>query len=231
MSVFKEDLFFSSEVREALDGLASLRALAGKAETRRFAVLLKRRTREVERLLFWFQRRQAVLRAPSPKPFLFSEFRALLTEKTGKEGGSLSRAGFSLKNDCYLMFRLTDLADAFCGVRSSLESATGKDVRLSFVADGNEVVATMKFRSGFDEFDLKGFCQRMTWQGSRFSERDSGFPFMHAVLENGKGRFGWHFSRGTWRLCIVLPAMGLPKPAIQMVSRDANSISRSLRRR
>lgn len=231
MSVFKEDLFFTSEVREALDGLAALRGAAEKSGSRRLAGLAERRTREVERLLFWFQRRQAVLRAPSPKPFLFSEFRELLAFKTGTDNGSLPGPEFRLKNDCYLMFRLTDLADAFRGVRSSLATFTGRIVSLSFRYEGNCVEATMKFKAGFNEFDLKGFCQRMTWQASRRSEHDSGFPFMEAVLENGRGRFGWHFSRGTWRLDITLPAMKLSEPRGQRLSRETKSRSNSFRRR
>lgn len=207
MSAFKEDLFFSGEVREALDKLKGLRRQIGESGSRALERGFDRKVRDLERLLFWFQRRQAVLRAPSPKPFLFSELKAELLDKIRENPDLFAVPKFHFKKDYYLMFRFTDLAEALLGVCGSLRAATAKETSLSFGLCDESVVAVIRFKAGFDDFDLKAFCQKLTWQTRARSDHDAGFPFLEAVVEHGKGSFNWRFGRGCWHLEITLPAM------------------------
>jgi len=226
MSAFKEELFFSGEAREAVE---ELRALGDKIRRQihgRLAALYDRRAARMESLLFWLQRRQAVVRASAPRPFLFSELKALLSGLSRGKPGGLPRPEFPVTREWWLTFRLTDLAEALLGTLNSLRSATGKDVSWRFLEGEDSVSAVFSFRSGFDAFDLRKFCQQLAWQGNGCPACEAGFPFLEAVLENGRGSFIWRFRNGRWSLEITLPAMSPQRPP----QREEKSSSSSFRR-
>ena len=202
MSAFKEDFFFSSEVSAAL---ADLRQLEGMIRERGGAPLKKafeKRVGRIEGILHWFQRRQAVLRAPSPRPFLLSELKKEMSCRSSR-----GIASIRVRRDLYIPLRLSDLSDALTGLRGALETAAQAGVSLVFKDSGDSVDVVFSFRSGFDGFDLKAFCQKLSWDNEDGSGAYPGFPFLEAVLQNGNGSFNWNWARGRWSLAVSLPAL------------------------
>lgn len=202
MSAFKEDLFFSSEVSTALADLRQLEAMIRERGGAQLKKAFDKRVGRIESILHWFQRRQAVLRSPSPRPFLLSELRKEMSCRSSR-----GIALFRVRRDLYIPLRLSDLADALTGLRGALETAAQAGVSLVFKDSGDSVEAVFSFRSGFDGFDLKAFCQRLVWDDGDGSGAYPGFPFLESVLQNGNGSFNWNWAGGRWSLAVSLPAL------------------------
>lgn len=230
MSAFKEDVFFSTEVQSALAALRNLEIIHGGKVSARFRRDIKKGVRNIEELLYWFERRQAVLRAPSPRPFLFSGLRKELSKKTKKLYCPPASSAMSPGRDSYISSRLTDLTEAIAGVRGSLAISSGRDVSLLLEQGDGFVTAVMEFKSWFNGFDLRAFCQRMAWDDGKGSGSYPGFPFLEAVLQNGNGSFNWMWGGGRWSLKIDLPALPSEGQSRGTAGRDVNSRPSSRKR-
>jgi hypothetical protein len=207
MSAFKEELFFSGEIHEAILDLKSVKPLISKTSTPQLAKHFDRKVYRIERLLFWFHRRQTVVRASAHKPFLFSELKAALLKEVKEQPSLFSSPRFKFKKDFYLSFRFSDMNDALLGVYRSLHLATSSDIKWDFDENEDSILISFRFKLGYDDFNLNAFCQKLVWQGTDKSSCDAGFPFLEAVMENGKGKFRWHYKDGYWELELTLPVL------------------------
>jgi hypothetical protein len=207
MTLFKEDLFFNEELKEEFEKLRKLQSKIKSGHQGRMLPVFQKRLDLLETIFGFFHKRQALLRAPTPKPFLFSEFRSMIIEDTKGMPLFFSKPEFRWKKDFYLPARIMDLKEALLSLHRSLSLAASEKIAWSFEEKGGSLLVCFSFRSGYCDFDLQGFCQKLVWQEDKAISCHAGFPVIEALLENCKGSFRWRYRDEKWNLTLILPIL------------------------
>ena len=141
------------------------------------------------------------------KPCLFSELKELLMREINENLKIFCPPAFNVRNNFYLSLRLLDCKDSLSGVYLSLKTATKQKIDWMFCERGKFLIVSYKFKKQFDDFDIKTFCEKLCWAYGTGNGFGAGFPFLEALLENGRGKFIWRYSDASWKLEISIPVL------------------------
>ena len=187
MSPFDERRFFENDLGPVISKLAK-----SKGKIR------------LSRLIHWYQRLRNLAKAPSPRPFLFSDLKRELLKEVGSDTPLLKRPAFQVAEDLYVKARFQELKEALLGTCYSLSSVARSPVRWGFSA-GEALTVTYSFRSSYEGFDLAGFCSKLVVSGGKSFDFDAGYPFLEAVVDGAGGQCEWNWHGRRWELTVAVP--------------------------